>query len=152
QKLVIEREVAQDVAAYQSGRELAGTFGMTVTLRPGRSIELVRGLIEREIRELVTAGVTKEELDRVVTMKTASFFFALEHGGGFGGVADRLNAYNVFRRDPSLITRDLERFQNVTPEDIQEAARAYLEGQPRINLSVEGRKSTLALPTLDRKI
>ena len=33
-------------------------------------------------------------------MRVASFFFALEHMGGFGGVADRLNAYNVFRGDP----------------------------------------------------
>ena len=51
-----------------------------------------------------------------MTMKTASFLFALEHIGGFGGVADRLNAYNIFRGDPSLITTDLERFQRVTAE------------------------------------
>ena len=44
-------------------------------------------------------------------MRVASFFFALEHIGGFGGVADRLNAYNVFRGDPSLITTDVERFR-----------------------------------------
>ena len=48
------------------------------------------------------------------TMRVASFFFALEHMGGFGGVADRLNAYNVFRGDPSLITTDVQRFQSVS--------------------------------------
>src|SRR5262245_60354834 len=151
QKLVIERQVAQDVACYQSGRQLAGNFGMTVTLRPGRSIGLARELIDEEIRGIVSAGVTWEELDRAVTMKTASFFFALEHMGGFGGIADRLNAYNVFMRDPSLITRDLQRFQDVTREHVQGAARTYLEGKPRVNLSVEGRKTTLSLPALDRK-
>ena len=96
QKLVVDRQLAQDVSAYQSGRELAGSFGITVTLRPSRSIAEVRELLDAEIAEIASAGVTAEELERVVTMKTASFLFALEHIGGFGGVADRLNAYNVF--------------------------------------------------------
>ena len=66
--------------------------------------------------------MTSEELERVMTMKTASFLFALEHIGGFGGVADRLNAYNIFRGDPSLITADLARFQGVSVEDIPAVA------------------------------
>ena len=37
-KLVIEEQIAQDVTAYQSGRELDGSFGIIVTLRPSRSI------------------------------------------------------------------------------------------------------------------
>ena len=37
-KLVLEEQIAQDVSAYQSGRELAGSFGIVVTLRPSRSI------------------------------------------------------------------------------------------------------------------
>ena len=37
--------------------------------------------------------------------------FALEHVGGFGGVADRLNAYNIYLGDPGLITSDVERFR-----------------------------------------
>ena len=31
-KLVVEEQIAQDVTAYQSGRELAGSFGIVVTL------------------------------------------------------------------------------------------------------------------------
>jgi zinc protease len=151
QKLVIDHQIAQDVTAYQSGRELAGSFGITVTLRPTRAISEVRALLEAEIAAIAATGVTKQELDRVVTMKTASFLFALEHIGGFGGVADRLNAYNTFRSDPSLITTDLERFQEVTPEAIQAAARTYLEGKSHVALSVIGRKSPTLSPPLDRK-
>ena len=151
QKLVIDREIAQDVTAYQSGRELAGSFGITVTLRPSRSISEVRALLEAEIAGIAATGVTRQELERVVTMKTASFLFALEHMGGFGGVADRLNAYNVFRGDPSLITTDLERFQRVTPEAIQAAAGTYLDGKSSVALSVIGRKSPTLSPPLDRK-
>ena len=149
--LVIDRQLAQDVTAYQSGRELAGTFGISVTLRPSRSIAELRDLLETEIAQIAAAGVTEQEVDRVLTMKTASFLFALEHIGGFGGVADRLNAYHVFRNDPSLITRDLERFRQVTGEDIRVAAAHYLDGKPRVALSVLGRKPAAVSPPLDRK-
>ena len=150
-KLVIERQWAQDVSAYQSGRELAGTFGMTATLRPGRSIADVRGLFLDEVAEIAANGVSDEELERVVTMKSAGFLFALEHIGGFGGVADRLNAYNVYRGDPSLITTDLDRYRAVTPEAIRAAAAEYLVGKPSVGLSVVGRKTTVDVKGLDRK-
>jgi len=152
QQLVIDRQIAQDVTAYQSGRELAGTFGISVTLRPSRPIAEVRDLLETEIAEIAAAGVTEQELERVVNMKMASFLFALEHIGGFGGVADRLNAYNVFRGDPSLITTDLNRFQHVTVDAVRAAAVHYLDGNPRVTLSVLGRKPAAISPPLDRKV
>jgi predicted Zn-dependent peptidase len=152
QKLVIEHQLAQDATAYQASRELAGTFGITVTLRPSRSIDEVRSLLETEIAGIAASGVTEQELNRVVTMKMASFFFALEHMGGFGGIADRLNAYNVFRGDPSLITADLRRFQQVTSEAIASAAARYLDGRPRVTLSVLGRKPASGIPALDREM
>lgn len=149
-KLVVERQIAQDATAYHSGRELAGTFGMIVTLRPSRSIAEVQDLLNAEIAEIAEGDVTPDELQRVITMKTASFLFALEHIGGFGGVADRLNAYNIFGGDPGLITTDLNRFQQVTPADIAEAAASYLVCQPRVALSVLGRKPVVQTPPLDR--
>jgi predicted Zn-dependent peptidase len=150
-KLVIERQWAQDVSAFQSGRELAGSFGITATLRPGRSIADVRTALLDEVAAIAEGGVTAEELERVVTMKSAGFLFALEHIGGFGGVADRLNAYNVYRGDPSLITTDLGRYRAVTPEAVRAAAAGYLAGKPSVVLSVVGRKAATASGPLDRK-
>ena len=151
QKLVIDRQLAQDVSAYQSGRELGGTFGIVVTLRPSRSIGQAREIVDAELRQIARDGVTDEELERVINMKTASFLFALEHIGGFGGVADRLNAYNVFRGDPGLITADLQRFRSVSASDIASVAARYLDGKPRVALSVLGRKPRPTQPPLDRR-
>ncbi|MFO0891942.1 MAG: pitrilysin family protein [Isosphaeraceae bacterium] len=151
QKLVIDRQIAQDVTVYQAGRELAGSFGVTVTLRPDRAISEARDLVDAELEAIARSAVTAEELERVVTMKTASFLFALEHIGGFGGIADRLNAYNIFRGDPGLITADLKRYREVSADAIREAASRYLAGRPRVSLSVRGRKKATAAP-LDRKV
>jgi zinc protease len=138
-KLVLDEQVAQDVSAYQSGRELAGSFGIVVTLRPSRSIAQARDLVEAELSAMSEAEVEHEELARVQNMREAGFYFALEHIGGFGGVADRLNAYNVFRGDPALIGTDVRRFREVTAAAIRGVVRRHIAGKPRVVLSVIGR-------------
>ncbi|WP_165250600.1 M16 family metallopeptidase [Paludisphaera soli] len=149
-ELVLERQWAQDVTAYQSGRELAGTFGLIATLRPGKSTADVRRALLDAVEAIARDGVTEEELERVKTMKASAFLFALEHAGGFGGVADRLNAYNVYRGDPSLITTDLERFLRATPEDLREAAVDYLDCRPFVGLSIHGRKPAVGVAKVER--
>ena len=128
-------------ASTQSSRELAGSFGIVVTLRPSRSIAEARDLVEAELARLVEADVDAEELLRGRNMRTAGFYFALEHIGGFGGVADRLNAYNVFQGDPSLLGADVRRFQDVDAATIRAVAKRHIVGRPRVVLSVAGRGS-----------
>lgn len=151
-RLVMEREVAQDVSAHQSGRELAGGFGVHATLRPGRSPEAVIEAVDAEIEALARDGATDAELDRVKNARLAGFFFALDSIGGFGGVADRLNAYNVYLGDPGRITTDFERYQRVSNSDLTRAARRYLAGRPRVQLTVVRHKETTTLPPLDRSV
>jgi zinc protease len=149
-KLVIDEQIAQEVTAYQAGRELDGSFGIIVTLRPSRSISQARSVVESELDAIATEGVSDDELRRVRTMRMASFFFALEHVGGFGGIADRLNAYNVFRGDPSLITSDVRRFESVAGTELRNVAAAYLADRPRVVLSVKSQKKTAGKTPLDR--
>jgi zinc protease len=150
-KLVIEAQIAQDVTAYHSGRELAGSFGIVATLRPSRPIEAARELIDSELKSIGESGVTMDELSRVKRLRLSSFFFALEHAGGFGGIADSLNAFNVFRGDPRLVATDFHRFGKVEREEVQAVAAGYLADRPRVALSVVGRpKRTTA--ALDRSV
>src|SRR4029077_2585870 len=55
-KLVIDEQIAQDVTAYQAGRELDGSFGIIVTLRPSRSINQARRLVESELLTIANEG------------------------------------------------------------------------------------------------
>lgn len=139
QQLVVTSELAQDVAVHQSSRELGGTFGAVLTLRPGRDRDAAFALVERAIESIARHGVTEQELERVQTRKVASFIYALDNIGGFGGMADRLNAYNIFLGDPGRITSDVARFQAVTPEQIHQAAQTYIFNRPKIRLHVLGR-------------
>ncbi|GAC1466683.1 MAG: pitrilysin family protein [Isosphaeraceae bacterium] len=149
-KLVVDLELAQDVSAHQSSRELAGSLGVHATLRPGRPSARARELIDVELALIAREGAAPSELARVKNGRLASFFHGLETIGGFGGVADRLNAYNIYLGDPGRITSDFERYQQVTPEALREAAQRYLDGRPRVDLTVVGRKTVKPVLPLDR--
>lgn len=161
-RLVIDAQIAQDVTTYQSGRELAGTFGAVATLRPGCDPERARSMIYEEIEAIRANGVRQDELDRVKNGRLAGFIYALDNVGGFGGVADRLNAYNTFLGDPSRITSDFARYQAVTPDSIRDALHGRLSTDPepksdrehsgRVGLTVLGRKPKTTLPPLDRSV
>jgi predicted Zn-dependent peptidase len=154
-KLVVEREIAQDVSAYQAGRELAGTFGISVTLRPGRARAEARALVDAELAAIAERGVADDELGRVQNGRLAGFFYALENLGGFGGIADRLNAYNIYLGDPGRITADYQRYQAVTPDAVAAVARRFAVGQPRLALEVIGNKAPARPPhgpSLDRSV
>ena len=146
-KLVVELGLAQDSGSYQSGRELAGTFGVTTTLRPGESWEAARDAVDSEVARIADEGVEEADLARVKNGRVAGFIYALDNIGGFGGVADRLNAYNTYLGDPGRITSDLDRYQAVSVDDVRRVARAYLAGRPRVALTVLGRKATTTATT-----
>jgi zinc protease len=139
-KLVVERGLAQDVAAFQSGRELAGSFSVSVTLRPGHSRAEARAFVDAELAAIAECSVTDAELRRVQNGRLAGFFYALENIGSFGGVADRLNAYNIYLGDPGRITTDFRRYQAVTPEAVTAVAGRFVVGRPRLALDVIGSK------------
>jgi zinc protease len=152
-KLVVETGLAQDVTAYQSSRELAGSFGSVVTLRPGQPWEQARALFHAELADIARRGLEEGELERVKNGRLAGYVYAMDNIGGFGGVADRLNAYNTYRSDPGWMAADLERFQTTTAEAIVAVARRYLVDRPTVRLTVLGKKAaTTAAAPLDRSI
>jgi predicted Zn-dependent peptidase len=147
---LVEAGIAQNVSAQQAGRELAGTFGVTVTLRPGRASIEARQVVLAEIEAIAQRGPDPEELDRAKNRRVAGFVYALDNVGGFGGVADRLNAYNVFLGDPARFVTDLERFREVTALDVRRVAATFLDVPDRVTLDVLGRRAGPTVAPIDR--
>ena len=77
-----------------------------------------------------------EELERAIAGVETDFVRSLERVGGFGGKADRLNEYHFFADSPGWVRHDLRRYRSVRGEDVVEAARTYLVGNPAVWLSV----------------
>ena len=140
-RLVVEDQSAQNVSAYQSSRELAGMFGAVVTLRPGRDPRQARARIAEELADLAANGPTSEELERVRNGRLAGFLYALDNVGGFGGVADRFNGYNIYLGDPGSMAADFARYAEAGVRDLVEAAGRYLTVEPAVALTVLGRSN-----------
>ena len=134
--LVHERRIAIDVSAGQSSRELASSFSIVATAAPGHDLAELEAVIVDELTMFQTDGPTEDEVVRTRTRIEADFVYRLQTVGGFGGLSDQLNAYNVFTGDPGYGAVDFARYAGVGPDQLAGAARMHLSADRRVALSV----------------
>ena len=125
-RLVYDLQIAQEATAYDDASQLAGLFWMVLTPRPGHTLEEVEKEASAVLAEALDKGITKQELDRVVTQVTAEKVRAMERVGGFGGLSDRMNSYVHYLGSPDRFRWDLQRYLDLTPEAVNAAARRTL--------------------------
>jgi zinc protease len=143
--LVYEKQLASNVAAFQSGQPLAGWFAMWATARPGVKLEDVEKAVTEEIARLAKDGPTEAELTRAKNRWEYQFVSGLESIGGFGGKSDRLNEYNTFLGDPGKFDADVARHRAVTTESLRAAVDRYLNTTNRVLVRFRPERSSRAM-------
>jgi len=133
--LVREKQIAQEVHAFQNSQEIAGRFSIVVTPRQGRTLPEMESAVREELARLRAEPPTAEEVRRAVNQFHAQLVRGLEPVSGFGGRADRLNMYNVFTGDPGYLAKDFERYLKVDPAAVRRVAEKYL-GEKLVVLEV----------------
>ncbi|MGB7922064.1 MAG: insulinase family protein [Pyrinomonadaceae bacterium] len=136
--LVYEKQIAQDVTAFQNSREIAGQFQIVATAKPGKTLAELEQAIGEEIAKIRSAPPTAEEMERAYNAREASFVYSLQTVGGFGGKSDQLNQYAVYLNKPGAFQEDLARYRSVTAEDVRRIAVDYLSDK-RLVLTVTPR-------------
>ena len=121
--LVYDKQIAQEVSAYQYSRERAGAFYIEITAKPGISLSEIEKAMREEIAGIQKNGVSDREVQRARNGIRSQFIFRLQ---SVAGKADQLNSYNVMRGDPGVMNKDLSRYDGITAERVQRAARKYL--------------------------
>ena len=139
-RLVYDLQIAQDVTAYQGSKALNSEFQIIVTARPGASIDRIRSIVDEEIAKLQQAPASDREFQRAINQIEASFYDRMERVGGYGGVADQMNAYYADAGNPAWFDEDLSRYRALEPDDITAAARTFLPLTRRVELVVEPKK------------
>lgn len=127
-RLVKEKKIASEVTSYQSSSQIAGYFGVTVTLYPNSSFDEVRDLILQEINSIVKYGITKDELTAAQNYFKSDFIRGLKRLGGFGGITDRINYYYQMLGRPDMFEYDLKRYIKASNTSVKKAALKYLNG------------------------
>jgi predicted Zn-dependent peptidase len=122
-RLVYDLQIAQDVSASQSSSQLASLFEIIVTLKKGKSPADARRIVDEELKKLAQKAPTDEEIGRARTGILSRMIFAMER---VTARADQLNFYNQLTGDPGFLSKDVERYERVSPADVQKAAASLL--------------------------
>jgi zinc protease len=139
-RLVYELQIAQDVSAFQGSMNLASTFEIVVTPRPGHGVEELKKIVDEELVKLQQQDPSAREVERAVNQIEASFYNRMERIGGFGGKGDQINGYFSRTGDPDYFNEDLGRYRALSPSDVRAAAAAFLPLDRRVELTVEPEK------------
>ncbi|MEK7795656.1 MAG: insulinase family protein [Candidatus Hydrogenedentota bacterium] len=125
-RLVYDAQICTDVAAYVFPQEIAGQFMIVATAKAGADLGEVERAVDEELAALMEKGPAKKELDRIKTQYFARFVRGAERIGGFGGKSDILAMNEVYGGSPDAYQTQLDRVRDVTPEDLRDVARAWL--------------------------
>lgn len=123
--LVFGKQISQDVGAFNNGQEIAGTFIIQSSAKPGKSLDEIETEIKSEIERIKQTPPTPEEMTRALNTIESGSIFGLQT---ILGKANQLNSYNTFLGKPDYFQADLDRYRKVTPADIQRVAKTYLNG------------------------
>ncbi len=134
--LVYDKQIAQEIWSYQASNEIASTFRIVATAKPGHTLEELEKEIERQLEIIKSTPPSEEEVTEAKNSYEASFFRSIQYVGGFRGKADQLNEYNIYLGDPGYMEKDLARYRKVTPADVQRVAKTYLDAERRVVLHV----------------
>jgi zinc protease len=127
--LVYEKQIAQDVAVYNLSYTLGSVFTIQATAAPNHTLEEIENEIDAQLETFRTTPPSATEVDGTKRAIERNVLFALESSGG---VADRLNGYNHYKKDPNFLEQDIQRYRKTTPEAIRDFAAQYLTKSSRV--------------------
>ena len=141
--MIYDNPIAQDAAAFQFSREIAGTFEMEITATPESDLTEIEKTVWEEVEKIQNELPTEREMRRAINGIEANFVFGIQ---SISRKADRLNSYYTWTGIPDGFEKDLSRYSRVTAEDVQRVAKKYLHKNNVIILSVvpEGKQELQA--------
>lgn len=122
-KLVYELEIAQDVNSMQYSGKYGGHFMIVATAKPGKSLDKIKKIIFDEVSILTDNNITTQELQRSKNIISSNFIYSLQN---IDTIADMLNLYNFYLGNPDSFNFDLNRYNIVDENFLQQVVKRYL--------------------------
>jgi zinc protease len=139
-RLVFDEKIAQSVRADAGESELAGTFDIVVTAKPGTDPKRLAQEVSEEVAKLAATPPDAGEIERAINSHEASFLDGLEPTLRR---AIQLARYDVMAHDPNYFAKDLARYRAVTAAQVKDVVGKYLKPNMRVVLTIRpGKKPT----------
>ena len=124
QVLVEEKKLAPSVRASQNSGEIAGSFGFRVRTFPGKSLSEVEQALNEAMARFEEKSFSEADLDRLKAKTEMNFYESIP---SIFTKAFQLASYNEFAGDPGYIGQDLQKYLDVTKEDIIRVYNTYIK-------------------------
>jgi zinc protease len=119
-KAALATQVNLDMTGPHRGPSTLAAFAIA---NQGVSPDSVDKLIAKEIAKVGAEGVTDEELTKAKNSRRARQIFGMERSLN---TAEAIQAANMYLGDPNDVNTDIQRYMNVTKDDIKRVAQQYL--------------------------
>ncbi|MGZ3722841.1 MAG: M16 family metallopeptidase [Bdellovibrionales bacterium] len=137
-QLVYKKEMALNVYAASWNQVLAGQFSLGASLKPKSDPEKALSLMEEQVKMVRDKTVSQKELDKARNLFMKEYVDGLKR---ISGRAHRLASYEILYGDYKRIFSDLQKYQEVTVEDLHRVAKLYLQPGQRNIVIVHPKKS-----------
>jgi predicted Zn-dependent peptidase len=132
-ELVKERQIAKDIAAYQSSMELGSMYYIMGTAAKGHTTDEIVAAVDEVLAEVLgDAPPTEEELEAARAQFEVGFYDQLTTVAGKGSVLSR---YNHYTGSPDFLHRDLQRYLDADVAAVSRWGAEVLK-RPRVVLHV----------------
>ena len=129
----VKKQKAIQASVFSSTSELAGEFTMLVLPFPGQTLSDFEEEMRQILQEFEQDGVSEEDLEKIKADYEADFINGL---ATVSGKVSQLASYQTFAESPDFIQRDLQRYRDVTKEDITRVFNKYIKDKPAVIQSV----------------
>ncbi len=131
-KAVVDSEQkAVDVEAFSFGLEAPGLFISLGIANTGINASDLENSIDAQIEKVKKTLITDEELQKLKNLIESRAVSAVSTDAG---IAENLAEYHVIYGNTDLINSNIQRYLDVTKQDIQRVANEYLKKENRVVL------------------
>ncbi|MDR0787442.1 MAG: insulinase family protein [Gemmatimonadota bacterium] len=131
--LIREEQIAQDVDTYLYPTQLTGIFGFVATSRSGVEPDRLIAAIDKVVAGVAEGGVTEVELEGAIRRARKD---QLQTFSTVEDLADELAYVTTVLGAPEQLEELVNRYVEVTAEDIARVARRYLAPERRATVIV----------------
>ena len=129
--LVIDKQIAQDVAAYVLPTESTGMLMLQATAKEGVDIGDVEASVDEVLERVVAGGIADDELTRAQNRAEVDYAHQIEN---YDTRADLIAMLATYFGDPQQVHTWMDPYRAATAADLARVAGEYLVADNRVTI------------------